>query len=87
MITLNAACDRCGSAYKPYFPKMNGDEVKFNGIMLVNFDPDHNYRRRGNVDLCPGCAYQLSVWLEGPKVQSEMVQVIPLGEKDDESAV
>lgn len=67
MIRLEAKCDRCGESYKPYFPKKTTelDDVTFNGVMLVTFDADHNYRRKGNIDFCPSCSYKFHVWLEG----------------------
>ena len=64
MIKLEAKCDRCGKDYKLYFPKKMNEEIYFNGLIKVTFDTQHNYHRKGNVDLCGNCVSQLISWLD-----------------------
>lgn len=64
MIKLEAKCDRCGKDYKLYFPKKMNEEIYFNGLMRVTFDTQHNYHRKGDVDLCRDCVSSFMSWLE-----------------------
>ena len=64
MIKLEAKCDRCGKDYKLYFPKKMNKEIYFNGLMRVTFDAQHNYHRKGDVDLCHDCVSSFITWLE-----------------------
>ena len=82
MIKLEAKCDRCGRDYKLYFPKKMNEEIYFNGLMRVTFDTQHNYHRKGDVDLCRDCVSSFMSWLETGK-QSEVPEHTEVVENEE----